>query len=99
MIVIFAGEAKAELDHIAATIAMGSAARAVSFTRELRECCEGLADMPNRFQLVPRYEHKGIRRRVFGNYIIFYHAGAEAVEILHILHGATDYEQFLFPES
>ncbi len=99
MIVIFSDEAKAELARIAATIAEDSPTRAVRFVQNLRQRCEGLADMPNRFQLVPRYEHTGICRRVFRDYLIFYHVGAEAVEILHILHGATHYEQFLFPES
>ncbi len=99
MIVIFSGAAKAELDHSAMTIAEDNPRRAVTFVRELRQRCEGLADMPHRFQLVPRYEHTGVRRRVFGNYLIFYHVGSSAVEILHTLNGATDYENILFPEG
>lgn len=38
-----------------------------------------------------------LRRKVFGNYLIFYDVGADAVEILHILHGARDYAQIIFP--
>jgi toxin ParE1/3/4 len=49
--------------------------------------------------LVPRYEHLGIRRRPFGNYLIFYRIGADAIEVVHILHGARDYEPLLFPEK
>jgi toxin ParE1/3/4 len=48
--------------------------------------------------VVPRYEHLGIRRRPFGNYLIFYRVGADAIEVVHILHGARDYEPLLFPE-
>lgn len=99
MNVVFSGAAKAELERIAATIAETSPARAVRFVKELRQRCEGLADMPYRFQLVPRYEHSGVRRRVFGNYLIFYSVGAEAVEILHILYGSMDYEHMLFPDD
>jgi toxin ParE1/3/4 len=40
-----------------------------------------------------------VRRRVHGNYLIFYRAGAEAVEVLHILHGGMDYERVLFPDE
>jgi plasmid stabilization system protein ParE len=49
--------------------------------------------------LVPRYEHHGIRRRPFGSYLIFYRVGTEAIEVVHILHGARDYEPLLFPEG
>jgi plasmid stabilization system protein ParE len=54
--------------------------------------------MPHRFQLVPRYERESVRRRIADNYLIFYRVGDGSVEILHILHGARDYEQILFPE-
>jgi plasmid stabilization system protein ParE len=53
--------------------------------------------MPSRYPLIPRYEERGIRRRPHGNYLIFYRIKADVVEILHILHGAMDYESILFP--
>ncbi|MDX8522092.1 type II toxin-antitoxin system RelE/ParE family toxin [Mesorhizobium dulcispinae] len=28
---------------------------------------------------------------------MFFHVSADTVEILHVLHGAMDYEQILFP--
>lgn len=97
MIVVFSQEAFDDLDRIAAVIAEDNPKRAVSFIRELRQRCEGLSDMPRRFQLVPRYEHTGVRRRIVGNYLVFYHVGEASVEILHILYGARDYESVLFP--
>jgi len=48
---------------------------------------------------VPRYEHTGIRRSLFGNYLIFYRVGDDRIEVIHILHGARDYEPLLFPEN
>ncbi|MEF3365520.1 type II toxin-antitoxin system RelE/ParE family toxin [Methylocystis sp. 9N] len=39
-----------------------------------------------------------MRRRVHGDYLIFYRIQPSAVEILHVLHGAMDYERLLFPE-
>jgi toxin ParE1/3/4 len=66
--------------------------------QELREKCESLADAPHGYALVPRHEHLGIRRRSFGNYLIFYRVGPTAIEVVHILHGARDYEPLLFPE-
>jgi hypothetical protein len=47
----------------------------------------------------PRHKHLGIRRRPFGNYLIFYRIGPDAIEVVHVLHGARDYEPLLFPES
>jgi toxin ParE1/3/4 len=47
---------------------------------------------------VPRYEQFGIRRRPFGNYLIFYRVGPDAIEVVHILHRARDFEPLLFPE-
>ncbi len=95
---VVADSAVADLERIGDAIARTSSARALEFIRELRHCCEGLADMPERFQLVPRYESLGVRRRVHGDYLIFYRLGAEAVEVIHVLHGAMDYERLLFPD-
>jgi toxin ParE1/3/4 len=48
---------------------------------------------------LPGYEDKGIRRRVHGNYLIFYRIAEAGVEVLRILHGAQDYERALFGEG
>ncbi len=98
MRVVIADAAVADLERIGDAIARTSPARALEFIRELRHCCEGLAHMPERFQLVPRYESLGVRRRVHGDYLIFYRLGPEAVEVIHVLHGAMDYERLLFPD-
>jgi toxin ParE1/3/4 len=98
MNVRLAEAAVAELEQVADRIAETNPARALRVFAEIRAACEGLADMPERFQLVPRYEHTQIRRRVHGEYLIFYRVADEAVDILHILHGAMDYERFLFED-
>jgi plasmid stabilization system protein ParE len=97
MIVRLTAEAERDLEAIGDYIAADSPAAALLFIRELREKCLGLADFPARFPLVPRYESSGVRRRVHGNYLIFYHVEADAVTVLHILNGAVDYEALLFP--
>lgn len=99
MIVVLTAEAESDLDTIAETIARDNVTAAVSFVHELREKCLALAEAPRGYPLVPRYEHHGVRRRPFGNYLIFYRVGSEAVEVVHILHGARDYEPLLFPEG
>jgi len=98
MIVRFTQSAETELEAIMVYIAASNPERALRLFLELRAACEGLSDMPERFPLVPRYDEAMIRRRVHGDYLIFYRVGSEAVDILHILHGAMDYERLLFPD-
>ena len=96
MIVVLSQEAEADLEQIGDYIALDRPSRAVTFVQELRSSCEKLAHMPMAFPLVPRYEHAGIRRLVHGNYLILYRIVSETIDIIHILHGARDYEQQLF---
>lgn len=97
MIVYLSAEAEYDIETIGDYIARDNPLRALTFLRELRAKCLGLADMPERFPLVPRYEASGVRRRVHGDYLIFYRVEVESVVILHILHGAQNYNMILFP--
>lgn len=97
--VIFTDAAEEELEAIGDYIAVDNPTRAATFIQELRERCLSLPDMPKRFPLLRRYRSSGIRRRVHGNYLIFYRIDNETIEIVHILHGAIDYEALLFPEN
>lgn len=99
MIVTITAEAEADLEQIAMFIAEQSPRSALELIRELRERCESLLDAPRGYPLVPRYEHLGIRRRPFGRFLILYRVGADTIEVIHILHGARDYESLLFPEE
>ncbi|SON58437.1 putative plasmid stabilization protein (plasmid) [Hartmannibacter diazotrophicus] len=99
MIVVITEEAEADLERIGDYIAADNPRRAVAFVQELADRCHRLADMPRAYPLVPRYEQKGVRRRPYGEYLIFYRIGAEAVDVLHILNSAQDYEAILFPED
>ncbi|NLS20013.1 type II toxin-antitoxin system RelE/ParE family toxin [Rhizobium sp. P40RR-XXII] len=98
MILEFSYEAENDLEQIADYISRDNPQRALSFIRELRSKCEDLVDNPNGYSLVPRYEHHGIRRRVHGNYLIFYRVESMKVVIVHFLHGTTDYGTMLFGE-
>jgi len=97
MKVVITAAAEDDLEAIGDWIARHNPARALSFVRELRRDCATLADAPEGYALVPRYEHTGVRRRPHGNYLIFYYVHGDRIEVLHILHGARDYEPILFP--
>lgn len=96
MIVRITASAQSDLERIGDHIAQDNPKRALSFVLELRNKCLALADTPLGFPLVPRYERYGIRRRVHGNYLIFYRADENLVTVIHVLHSARDYAAFLF---
>lgn len=99
MKVVFTDAAEADFETIGDYIALSDPFRAVSFVHEIQLKCLGLLDAPRAFPLLQNHENSGIRRRVHGNYLIFYRIGPQAVEILRVLHGARQYEQLLFPEE
>jgi len=99
MKVVVTTPARLDLEEIAQHIAAGSVERALSFTDELLDRCLELGDFPRAYPLVPRYERLGVRRRIYGNYLIFYRVRPRRVEVLRVLHGARDYDRFLFPDE
>ncbi|WP_395677953.1 type II toxin-antitoxin system RelE/ParE family toxin [Inquilinus sp.] len=95
MRVRLSSEAKQDLTAIGDYIARDNPARARFFVKELIDGCADLARRPLSCPLVPRYEAKGIRRCVHGNYQIFYRANGEQIQVARILHGARDHEALL----
>ena len=98
MRVVITAAARADLFEIGEFIGPHNPARALTFTQELLDRCEELADRPQLYPLVPRYEGRGIQRRVHRDYLIFYRVAKDRIEVLPILNGAQDYEALLFPD-
>lgn len=94
MIVEITAEAEADLEAIGDYIA-----RAISFVRELGRSCMELAELPEAWPIVSRYETQSIRRRVHGRYLIFYQIRGDKVTVLHVLNGAMDVDAILFPQG
>lgn len=99
MKVVLTVEALSDLEQIGDYIARDNPVRARTFVAELVAAARKIGEIPQGFPLVPRYESRGVRRRVHGAYLIFYRLEDDHVSILHILHGARDYEALLFPEG
>ena len=99
MKVVLSRNAEHDLEAISDWIARDNPARATSFVAELSKACMAFGRAPRRFPLVDRARDPTLRRRVYGNYLIFYDVGVTAVEILHVLHGARDYEQIVLPSE
>ena len=99
MRVVWTQAAQADLIEISAYIKAGNPTRAVSFINEIIDAGEAISGMPRAFPLIPRLEHRGIRRRSLERYLIFYRIEAETIQILHVAHGALDYIRALFPDA
>lgn len=92
-------DAEADLVGIGDFIAVNSPRRAETFVNELIGRCQGLVSQPYGSVLVPRYEVRGVRRAIYGRYLIFYRVEPETIVVLRILHGSIDYEGILFPDG
>ncbi|MGA4551078.1 type II toxin-antitoxin system RelE/ParE family toxin [Methylorubrum aminovorans] len=97
MNVVLTEAAVGDLVRIGRFIGQDNPARAASFVAELEKRCQNLGFMPQAFPLLPGRETSGIRRRPYGDYLIFYRLQAERTEVLRVLNGAQDYEAILFP--
>lgn len=95
MRVILTPDALADLDRIAEHIETDNPARAISFVEELREAARRLADLPQGYPLVPRYERYGIRRRSYRRYGILYRPDAERILVLRFLGPGQDHDRAL----
>jgi len=90
--VIISPAARASLIEIGDYIAQDSPAQAKKFTAALRARAIEIGQAPKLYPLAPQFENRGIRRRVFGNYLIFYRIDDQYVTILDILNAARDIE-------
>jgi toxin ParE1/3/4 len=86
-----------DLELIGERVALDSQTHARALVKELRKSCQTLDKFPERFAKVRRFSQ--LRRRVHGNYLIFYDVSDHFVDVIHVFHGAMDYEKILFPED
>lgn len=95
MLVQLTPAAVEDLANVARFIVADSSNRATSFIRELIEAFEGLSDHPERFAMLERYEHKALRRRPFGQYLIVYRILDSNVEVIRVLSAWQDLDDAL----
>jgi toxin ParE1/3/4 len=91
MNVSYAIEALNDLQRINDWIADENLDRAESFVADLIEACERISHFPEANVVMGTYDGDIVRRKVFGNYLVFYRSLPDTVEILRVLHGAQDY--------
>ena len=96
MKVVFSDKAERDLEEIADWIAQDNPERARTFSAELEKAAKTIGRAPRSYPLADKARDPDMRRRVHGRYLIFFDVGLDAVEILHIVHGARDYAQIVF---
>lgn len=99
MKVVFSRKAERDLEEIADWIARDSSERARTFVAKLIRAAASIGRAPRSYPLVDKDRDPQLRRRIRGNYLIFFDIGPDAVEILHIVHGARDYVQIVFADE
>ncbi len=72
MRVVFSSEAVGELTAIGDYIAEDNPVRALDFVEKLEAAAIQLGNMPQAFPLLSGHEQRGIRRRPYRDYLIFY---------------------------
>ena len=98
MKVVYSRKAERDLEEIADWIARDSPQRARTFVAKLIRAAS-IGRAPRSYPLVDKNRDSQLRRRIQGNYLIFLDIGPDAVEILHIVHGARDYAQIVFADE
>ena len=92
MQVIFSHQAIADLEAIGEWFLSIDAATAATRVLALRRACEKLAEFPYSGRYLAGY---GLRRTVFGSFLIFYRVQGQHIGIARILHGAQDWRSLL----
>ncbi|MCL4515478.1 MAG: type II toxin-antitoxin system RelE/ParE family toxin [Firmicutes bacterium] len=78
-----------DLESICDYIAKDSEHYARVFAQKVMEIVESLADLPLSGRVVPEYNTKELRERIFQNYRIVYRVSSSGmIEIVSICHGA-----------
>jgi toxin ParE1/3/4 len=86
--------ARHDLVEIAKWVAKDSPERALRLIDDLESSCRTLKDFPESFPIVVNTKELEVRRKVHENYLISYHILPKIIEVLHIVHGSRDWQEF-----
>ena len=84
-----------DLEDIGDWIAQDDPNTADRFTAELGAKARQIAAMPHAFPLVPELARRGLRKRSYRHYMIFYRVTRTTVTIVRILRHSRDYSTLL----
>ena len=88
--VVYAPEAEVDLVGIVEFIARDKPAAARSWLERIQQSCELLATQPEAGELRPGFGVPGCRSFSVGNYVIFFRAAGDGIEVARIVHASRD---------
>jgi toxin ParE1/3/4 len=88
--VVYAPEANDDLESIVDFIARDKPRAARDWLQRIRETCEMLATQPEAGEEYREFGIRGCRSFCVGQYVVFYRAFAEGIEVSRVLHGSRD---------
>lgn len=95
MKVVLSAKAENDLIHIADYIARDNPERVLSFIRELRYAALQLGERHQMYPLISRHQNLRLKRRIQGNYLIFFRVDSRQIVVVRILNGAMDIDSLL----
>jgi toxin ParE1/3/4 len=87
--------AASHLHHICEFIARDSETYACIFAQRIIKTIENISLFPLSGRIVPEYNDKNLRERIFGHYRIVYRLKEECIEIAAVCHGSKTMERDL----
>lgn len=97
--VVITEAAWSDLSGIVDYIGEANPKAADTFVSEVYATCQALGSFPKSHPLIFDKKKRGLRRVVHGNYLIFFQIRGDDIEVVHVIHGARDYQRLLFPDD
>lgn len=88
--VVYAPEAEDDLVGIAEYIARDKPVAARRWVAKIRDTCELLSTQPEMGELRKNFGEPDCRSFSVGNYVIFFRAAEDGIEVARIIHGSRD---------
>jgi toxin ParE1/3/4 len=93
MIVVISAAAEADLASIASWIGKDNPLRAIAFVQDLRHSFDEILEYPLAYRKTGHLGQFEVRRKIFGNYLIFFQIRKDELHITRVLNGARDYSE------
>lgn len=88
--VVYAPEAENDISHIVDVIARDNPNAARNWLTKLRGTCDTLSTQPNIGEMRADLGVRGCRSFSFGNYVLFFRAVENGIEVARVIHGSRD---------
>lgn len=95
MKVVISRHARTDLIEIGQFIAEHNPRRAETLVKDLFAKARSIGLRPKAYSLAPGFEEDQVRRRIHGDYLIFFTIGPDAITVTRVIHGSRDFVRIL----